>query len=80
MFSVDAKVGVYPLLFDLSGSSESQTLTIYAGESNMNYIISDGAIEILSIDSVSNVVTGRIDAFSEDETFVNGNFEATFCR
>jgi hypothetical protein len=78
--SVPHKVGVHELSIDFS-SGNSQTVTLYDRENTMNYIASQGAVEILTIDTSSSMtLTGRMDARVDDDTYVNGNFTVSFCK
>jgi hypothetical protein len=71
LFSVPATVGVYPL-------SLSQTATLNQFAGSMNYICTETAVEILSIDTTGLSVTGRINASYDGSTSVNGNFTALY--
>jgi hypothetical protein len=55
-----------------------QTFTLYDESENMNFICAEGAIEILEIDPVGFTVTGRVDARSDDDNHVNGNFTMAY--
>jgi hypothetical protein len=76
LFSLPAKVGVYELGF----GDDKHTATLYYNAATMNYICTKGAIEIISIDTISNIVKCRADIKSESNNYVNGNFEATYCK
>lgn len=78
IFSVPMKIGVFPLKFSFTDLEGSQTVTLFDDETSMNNIATSGAIEILSISSTS--VTGRIDATSDDDNTINGNFTVSFCQ
>ncbi len=72
LFSVPAQVGVYEI-------SSSQTATIYDGSSN-KIVTSGGAIEITSIDTMTNnEVTGKVDLDFDGNNYVNGNFTVDYC-
>lgn len=75
-FFVPKAVGVYKLSFDLN-SFDGQTVTLFDEEETLNTIATEGAIEILSISETE--VTGRIDARSDGNNHVNGNFTVSFC-
>jgi hypothetical protein len=75
-FFLPAKIGLYPLSFNLSGGA-SYTATLFEKATTLNIIASTGAIEILTLSSTE--VTGRIDARSDDKSFVNGNFKIAIC-
>jgi hypothetical protein len=78
-FDVPNKVGIYEINFDLMNMAEdSQSLTLYDDETGVNHIANEGAIEILTITDTE--VTGRIDARSEADTYINGNFTVTLCK
>ncbi len=74
------QVGKYPLSFDWS-SWEGNTVTLVAwtSETVLNTIATEGEYEIISVDTVNQIVTGRIDAFADDDNFVNGNFTLKYC-
>ncbi len=76
-FDIPKETGVYVLEFSLFGTS--QTVDFYNHELGISFSASKGAIEILSIDEENNLLTGRIDAYVDDETNINGNFEAVLC-
>jgi len=76
-FYVPLEVGVYDLKLDFSDIEGSQTATFYVTDGNMNYVATEGSIEIMSIGETS--VTGRMAIKSADNTFANGNFEIEFC-
>jgi hypothetical protein len=76
-FTVPNQVGVYELKFDFSGS-DNQTVTLFVPEEVLNIICSKGAIEILSISDTE--VTGRIDARSDENNYINGNFTVVICN
>lgn len=75
-FFVPNAVGLYKLSFDLS-SFDGQTVTLLDEEEMLNVIATEGAIEILTITETQ--VTGRIDARSDGQNYVNGNFTVSFC-
>ncbi len=62
------------------GDNSSQTVTFYQSESENNDVAIEGAIEILTVNAETDVVTGRIDARIDDNNFVNGNFSVTHCK
>jgi hypothetical protein len=72
LFVVPASVGLHEL------SQSGQTVTIIDNPGNDNIICVDGAVEILTIDPVGKLVTGRIDARFDSDNFVNGNFTAVY--
>ena len=75
-FSVPNAVGLYKLSFDFNGG-ESQTVTLWDDSKSLNIICGDGAVQILSI--TANEVSGRIDARSDKDSHVNGNFTLNIC-
>lgn len=75
-FFLPAKVGLYPLSFNLSGGA-SYTATLFEKATTLNIIAGTGAIEILTLTNTE--ITGRIDARSDDKSFVNGNFKVAIC-
>jgi hypothetical protein len=76
-FDIPRETGVYELEFSLFGTS--QTVDFYNQEMGISFSASKGAIEILSVDEENNLLTGRIDAYVDDETNINGNFEVVIC-
>lgn len=76
-FDVPAETGLYLLKFDLSGSTDNQTVTLLEIDGFVNNIATEGAIEILSI--TETTITGRIDAHIDGDNTVNGNFAVTIC-
>lgn len=73
LFEIPESVGLYPLSF----SQVSQTVTLFNPVEVLNVIASDGAVEILTI--TNEVVTGRIDAYFDDQNNVNGYFTVDIC-
>ncbi|MCF8370742.1 MAG: hypothetical protein K9H64_03910 [Bacteroidales bacterium] len=66
-------------LYQLSGDWDSpQSVNFYRGITNLTAW--RGAIEIISIDTVSNIINGRIDATVDDNSSVNGNFVVSLCK
>lgn len=54
---------------------QTVTLVLYP---STNYICTEGALEIQSIDTSGMTVTGRIDARFDGDNYVNGNFVAAY--
>jgi hypothetical protein len=75
-FDVPATPGVYKLFLDLE-SGDGQTVTLWDDSEELNILASKGAIEILEITETE--VTGRIDARSSSDSYVNGNFTIDIC-
>lgn len=72
-FFIPQEEGVFELSLD-------QSVAMFDEENTDNIIATDGAVEILSIDRDTGVITGRIDARFDGNNFVNGNFTATLCE
>ena len=86
MFSISDSVGVlepgvHKLSFSATAGGETVTLVYYEdGSSTPNNIIAtSGEYEILTVDKTNNIVTGKMDAFYDDDNFVNGNFSLKIC-
>ena len=79
LFIIPNKTGLYELQLNFSENENIQTLTITNDEQE-NMILSEGAIEIFSIDTVYNIMKGRIDAKYDNDNFVNGIFEVLLCE
>ena len=60
--------------YSLDGST-SLTMTTSSGEM---LFAKRGAIEITNVSSTS--VSGRIDAYADDNNYINGNFEVLICK
>ncbi|MBN1603644.1 MAG: hypothetical protein JW915_18680 [Chitinispirillaceae bacterium] len=45
-----------------------------------NKITSLGAVEIVKCDTISKIVTGKVDGFFDDNTNVNGYFTVKYCN
>jgi hypothetical protein len=59
----------------------TQSATFYDRDSSLNIIAFDGAIEILSVDTINTMtITGRLDIRESSNNFVNGNFSITYCK
>ncbi|MCP4459955.1 MAG: hypothetical protein GY816_18320 [Cytophagales bacterium] len=76
IFTIPNEIGLIELSLDM-GSGDGQTITLYNPDGSMNVIMTEGALEILTITSTE--ITGRIDAQMDSDNFVNGNFTAGFC-
>lgn len=63
----DASVGQYLVYLHPNGNSDPDDFII----------VSDGAIEILSVTSES--ISGRVNARYDDQNFVNGSFTVNYC-
>lgn len=76
------QLGEHPLVLDWSNTSNNKTITLvrYKNGTPHNTIVDKGAYEILSVDTIKNIINGRMDAFYDDDNFVNGNFELKYCR
>ena len=70
--------GVYVLDFSLFG--ESQTVSLFDREYDLMFSASKGAIEITELDSINGILSGRIDAYIDTETNINGWFSAKICE
>lgn len=79
-FTVPNATGLYKLKFDYNNwdAEDNQIVTLFDEETTTNYFASEGAVEITSITSTE--ISGRIDARSEEDTFVNGRFTITICN
>ena len=69
MMSVPDSPGLYSL-------GSSRTITLYDGYTN--YILTEGSLEILTIDT-GGMVTGTIAAGYNSNNYVIGNFTVTYC-
>lgn len=78
MFDIPKEVGIHKLYLDLS-NGKGFTVTLLQAETMMNNIAIQGAVEIMSIDTASKKITGRMDVIADSENKVNGNFEVTYC-
>jgi hypothetical protein len=76
-FSLPKKVGVYTLKLDWSDLGNNRTVILFERDSYMNNIASEGAVEIISISDTQ--IKGRIDATSDTDNTVNGNFTVSLC-
>ncbi|SKC55365.1 hypothetical protein [Ohtaekwangia koreensis] len=79
-FTLPNATGLYKLKFDFNNwdAEDNQIVTLFDQESTTNNFATEGAVEITEITSTQ--ISGRIDARSEDDTFVNGNFTVTICN
>lgn len=55
------------------------TLVSYSETSVDNIIAAEGAYEIISVDTVAKLVTGKMDAYIDKDNFINGNFTLKYC-
>lgn len=73
--------GVYPIKMSLFNMEKNQTVTLVYSEGDKapnNSICTKGAIEIMEV--TPNSISGRLDAYANDFSNVNGNFTATRCN
>jgi hypothetical protein len=76
-FSTPYQTGIFKLFINFDNGDE-QTITLFDDSDHLNIISDDGAIEITSISD--NLITGKIDARVDGESFVNGNFSIPLCQ
>ena len=74
LFKVPKEVGLFILNADWNNF---QAVTLYNGTEKKFAL--GGAVEITKIDSISNVIEGRIDARVDNNSYINGNFLVTLC-
>lgn len=55
------------------------TLVSYSETSVDNNIAVEGAYEIISVDTITKLVTGKMDAYIDNDNFINGNFTLKYC-
>lgn len=79
LFIIPNKVGLYELNLDFENSENNQTLTLSSVEQE-NLLVTEGAIEIIFIDTIQKIVRGRIAAKYDNNNFVNGIFEVAICE
>lgn len=59
----------------------TQSVTFYDNDSALNVIGFDGAIEILTVDTLNTMtITGRMDVRESGTNYANGNFSITYCK
>ena len=64
----------------LGSGSNANAINIYYYENDyINQYPKKGGLEIISADTISGIVKGRIDAWYNDDNHVNGNFEIIYC-
>ncbi len=80
MFNIPKKVGIYELNLSFTGDAVSHTATLYADDEDMNYVATQGAIEIISINDTASTITGRMDIRANSNNQVNGDFTITYCQ
>ena len=68
-FTAPNTEGTYDLSFDLSGNTESRTVTAYVPADALNIILSTGCYEIVSINDTEVIMRFNI---NEDVTSING--------
>ncbi len=73
-FTVDNATGLTKLSFK---NFEGHTVTLFEDDETMNWIATEGAVEILTITDTE--VTGRLDARYGKNTFINGSFTVPVC-
>lgn len=67
------------LKFDFTADSKTVTFVYYESGSPINNIVTEGAYEILSVDTVTRLVTGRMDVKIDNDNYMNGNFTLKYC-
>ena len=75
--------GSHTLKLDLANWENSKTVTFVFYEAGnptpQNYVATTGVYEILSVDTTTQIVTGRINAKYDSHHSVNGNFTVKYC-
>jgi hypothetical protein len=81
LFSISGEIGLKELSLDFSGGTESFTVTfVEAISPPQNNIATEGAVEIISIDTELGIIKGRMDIRFDDKNHVNGEFEVSICN
>jgi hypothetical protein len=67
-----------PQLIELDFANSA---TFYSRSDTLGIGAFDGAIEILTVDTINTMtITGRMDVRESNTTYVNGNFSITYCK
>lgn len=76
------QIGEYPLRFNTNSATNNRTINLihYIGTTPYSTMVSQGAYEITKVDTINNTVFGKMDAFYDENNYVNGNFEIKYCR
>ncbi len=77
-FTFPLSTGVHVLRLDFNDMENSRTVTLFDSEETMNVIATQGAVEITSITDTE--VIGRMDARSDENNFINGDFSVPICQ
>ncbi len=77
-FYISKSPSFYELIFT-TVNSRSVTFYYYEDKQLFYNIAIKGAIEVLEVNQFTGKITGRIDAHSNENNTVNGNFEAEIC-
>jgi hypothetical protein len=69
----------HKLKFDFTADSKTVTMVYYENGGPVNNIAAEGAYEILSVDTATRLVTGRMDIKIDNNNYANGNFTLKYC-
>jgi hypothetical protein len=80
LFSCPKVAGKYNLNVDLTGNTESRTVTLYDHSESNNIIASEGWFELMNIDTIKGTMDIKLVAKYDDENMVNGRATLTYCK
>lgn len=80
IFSCPMETGKYDLKLDLTGSSDSRTVTLYSAKDEINNIATKGYYEITAIDTAAGTMNIKMVVEADSENKVNGKATLTFCK
>ncbi|MGB0404506.1 MAG: hypothetical protein ACPGEG_10450 [Salibacteraceae bacterium] len=80
ILTVPLVIGINELNIDLSGNTDSETITLLDNETFTNVISHIGAYEVVRIDTAAGEMELKIDAQYDDQNFINGNCTISYCR
>ena len=75
-------VGTHNLILDWDRPEISKTITFVYFEDNSpwNIIADKGMYEIVSVDTLNKIVTGKMKVNFDQDNFINGNFILKYCN
>lgn len=82
LFSIPKKEEIFELNLSFSATEDSHTITLFDVEATNNLIASEGAVQVVKIDSTSGspTVELKIDARYNEDNFINGTCKVSICN
>jgi len=79
-FRAPYQVGIFPLGPQVVSHTQTVGFVRFFISPNTSTLAVQGAVDIQAIDTINQVVTGRMDIWANDTNFADGHFTLTFCQ